>query len=78
MTNRVLRFFEEAWGDEQLRIMVCLSLSLPPCRPSIQTPNSKPIFFLKFINLRVNIEYRPDFSHLVGLLGDCRHNKKNI
>ena len=23
-----------------------------------------------------NIEYRPEFSHLVGLLGDCRHNKK--
>ena len=24
-----------------------------------------------------NIECRPELSHLVGLLGDCRHNKTN-
>ena len=29
------------------------------------------------LRLRTTFEYRPEFSHLMGLLGDCRHNKMN-
>ena len=34
------------------------------------------VYTLRSTKASANIEYRPEFSHLVGLLGDCRHNKK--